>query len=47
MDTRIKRMQRDYTMAFKLAVVGQVERGDHLMSSFIRVLIVVFLNVNA
>ena len=28
MDTRIKRTQRDYTMAFKLAVVGQVERGE-------------------
>ncbi len=39
-------MQRDYTMAFKLAVVGQVERAEHLMSSFIRVLIVVFFNAN-
>lgn len=28
MDTRIKRTQRDYTMAFKLAVVEQVEKGE-------------------
>lgn len=28
MDTGIKRTQRDYTMAFKLAVVGQVEKGE-------------------
>jgi transposase-like protein len=25
---RVKRTQRDYTMAFKLAVVAQVERGE-------------------
>ncbi len=28
MDTGVKRTQRDYTMAFKLAVVEQVEKGD-------------------
>jgi len=28
MATGIKRTQRDYTMAFKLAVVGQVEKGE-------------------
>jgi transposase len=28
MDTRIKRTQRDYTLAFKLAVVEQVEKGE-------------------
>lgn len=28
MDIRIKRTQRDYTLAFKLAVVEQVERGE-------------------
>jgi transposase len=28
MDTRVKRTQRDYTMAFKLAVVEQVEKGE-------------------
>lgn len=28
METGIKRTQRDYTMAFKLAVVEQVERGE-------------------
>ena len=28
MEPRTKRTQRDYTMAFKLAVVGQVERGE-------------------
>lgn len=28
METRIKRTQRDYTMAFKLAVVEQVEKGE-------------------
>jgi len=28
MDTWIKRTQRDYTMAFKLAVVEQVEKGE-------------------
>lgn len=28
MDTGIKRTQRDYTMAFKLAVVEQVEKGE-------------------
>ena len=28
MDTRIKRTQRDYTTAFKLAVVEQVEKGE-------------------
>lgn len=28
MDGREKRTQRDYTLAFKLAVVDEVERGD-------------------
>jgi len=28
MDTDVKRTQRDYTMAFKLAVVEQVEKGE-------------------
>jgi len=28
MESRIRRTQRDYTMAFKLAVVDQVEKGD-------------------
>lgn len=28
MESRVKRTQRDYTMAFKLAVVDQVERGE-------------------
>jgi len=28
MDTGIKRTQRDYTMAFKLSVVEQVEKGE-------------------
>jgi transposase-like protein len=28
MDTGIKRSQRDYTLAFKLAVVDQVEKGE-------------------
>ena len=28
MESRIKRSQRDYTMAFKLAVVEQVEKGE-------------------
>lgn len=28
MDTGVKRTQRDYTMAFKLSVVEQVERGE-------------------
>lgn len=28
MDTKGKRTQRDYTMAFKLAVVAQVEKGE-------------------
>lgn len=28
MDTGIKRTQRDYTLAFKLAVVEQVEQGE-------------------
>jgi transposase len=28
METGIKRTQRDYTMAFKLAVVEQVEKGE-------------------
>ena len=28
MDTRKKRTQRDYTLAFKLAVVDEVERGE-------------------
>ena len=28
MDTSVKRTQRDYTMAFKLAVVEQVEKGE-------------------
>ena len=28
MEMRIKRTQRDYTLAFKLAVVDQVEKGD-------------------
>jgi transposase len=28
MESRIKRTQRDYTLAFKLAVVEQVERGE-------------------
>jgi transposase len=28
MESRIKRTQRDYTMAFKLAVVAQVEKGE-------------------
>lgn len=28
MDTGVKRTQRDYTMAFKLAVVEQVEKGE-------------------
>lgn len=28
MDTGVKRTQRDYTLAFKLSVVEQVERGE-------------------
>ncbi len=28
MESEVKRTQRDYTLAFKLAVVEQVERGD-------------------
>jgi transposase len=28
MESRIKRTQRDYTLAFKLAVVEQVEKGE-------------------
>ena len=28
MDDRVKRTQRDYTLAFKLAVVEQVEKGE-------------------
>ena len=28
MDSGIKRSQRDYTLAFKLSVVGQVEKGE-------------------
>jgi transposase-like protein len=28
MDTGVKRTQRDYTMAFKLSVVEQVEKGE-------------------
>jgi transposase-like protein len=28
MNTRVKRTQRDYTLAFKLAVVDQVEKGE-------------------
>jgi transposase-like protein len=28
MDQWVKRTQRDYTLAFKLAVVDQVERGE-------------------
>ncbi|NMG73944.1 helix-turn-helix domain-containing protein, partial [Aromatoleum diolicum] len=28
METGIKRTQRDYTLAFKLAVVEQVEKGE-------------------
>lgn len=28
MDTGVKRTQRDYTLAFKLAVVEQVEKGE-------------------
>lgn len=28
METEVKRTQRDYTLAFKLAVVGEVERGE-------------------
>lgn len=28
MDSRIKRTQRDYTLAFKLSVVEQVEKGE-------------------
>jgi transposase len=28
MESRVKRTQRDYTMAFKLAVVAQVEKGE-------------------
>jgi transposase-like protein len=28
MESRIKRTQRDYTLAFKLSVVDQVERGE-------------------
>lgn len=28
MNTRIKRTQRDYTLAFKLSVVEQVEKGE-------------------
>ena len=28
MDTSVKRTQRDYTLAFKLAVVEQVEKGE-------------------
>lgn len=28
MESRIKRTQRDYTLAFKLAVVAQVEKGE-------------------
>lgn len=28
MDTRVKRTQRDYTLAFKLSVVEQVEKGE-------------------
>jgi len=27
--SRVKRTQRDYTMAFKLLVVGQVEKGEY------------------
>ena len=28
METGVKRTQRDYTLAFKLSVVDQVEKGD-------------------
>lgn len=28
METRVKRTQRDYTLAFKFAVVDQVEKGE-------------------
>jgi hypothetical protein len=28
MDSGVKRSQRDYTLAFKLGVVAQVEKGD-------------------
>lgn len=28
MDTRVRRSQRDYSLAFKLAVVEQVEKGE-------------------
>lgn len=28
METKVKRTQRDYTMAFKLSVVDQVEKGE-------------------
>ena len=28
MDERVKRTQRDYTLAFKLAVVDEVEKGE-------------------
>ena len=28
MESGIKRTQRDYTMAFKLSVVSQIEKGD-------------------
>jgi hypothetical protein len=28
MDTGVKRTQRDYTMAFKLAVVEQIEKAS-------------------
>ena len=28
MESRIKRTQRDYTLAFKLSVVEQVEKGE-------------------
>ena len=28
MDTGVKRTQRDYTLAFKLSVVEQVEKGE-------------------
>lgn len=28
MESRIKRTQRNYTLAFKLAVVDQVEKGE-------------------
>jgi Transposase and inactivated derivatives len=29
LSTRIRRSQRDYTLAFKISVVEAVERGDH------------------